>query len=141
MPFIGDITPSKNGTFTPGTKIPIISMEEAKSMSPDYFLVLPWAFRSDILLRESETIKSGVKFIFPLPFVEIVAQMNSNQITHTDTIDYSIVIPVYQNEGSLDETFRKLKKYVIDKNRQYSSEIIFVDDGSTDNSFQILKKL
>ena len=67
--------------------------------------------------------------------------MNSDQITHTNTIDYSIVIPVYQNEGSLDETFRKLKKYVIDKNRQYSSEIIFVDDGSTDNSFQILKKL
>jgi len=73
LPCIGDITPSKNGTFTPGTKIPIISMEKAKSMCPDYFLVLPWAFRSDILLRESETIKNGAKFIFPLPFVEIVS--------------------------------------------------------------------
>ncbi len=73
LPCIGDITPSKNGTFTPGTEIPIISMEKAKSMCPDYFLVLPWAFRSDILLRESETIKNGVKFIFPLPFVEIVS--------------------------------------------------------------------
>ena len=72
LPYIGDITPLKSGTFTPGTKIPIISMEEAKAMKPDYFLVLPWAFRNDILLREKEVLFSGTKFIFPLPFVEIV---------------------------------------------------------------------
>jgi len=73
LPYIGDITPFKDGTFTPGTKIPIISMEKAKSMCPDYFLVLPWAFRSNILLREQDTISNGTKFIFPLPFVEIVS--------------------------------------------------------------------
>ena len=73
LPFIGDITPFKDGAFTPGTKIPIISMEKAKAMKPDYFLVLPWAFRSDILLREKETLRTGAKFIFPLPFVEIVS--------------------------------------------------------------------
>jgi 2-polyprenyl-3-methyl-5-hydroxy-6-metoxy-1,4-benzoquinol methylase len=73
LPFIGDITPSKDGAFSPGTKIPIISMKLAKEMKPDYFLVLPWAFRGDILLREKETIANGTKFIFPLPFVEIVS--------------------------------------------------------------------
>lgn len=73
LPFIGDITPSKDGVFTPGSKIPIISMEKAKALKPDYFLVLPWGFRSDILLREKETIANGTKFIFPLPFVEIVS--------------------------------------------------------------------
>ena len=72
LPFIGDITPFKDGAFTPGTKIPIISMEKAKAMKPDYFLVLPWAFRNDILQREKETIQNRIKFIFPLPFVEIV---------------------------------------------------------------------
>ena len=50
-----------------------ISMEKAKAMNPDYFLVLPWGFRGDILLREKETIANGTKFIFPLPFVEIVS--------------------------------------------------------------------
>lgn len=70
---IGDITPFKDGVFTPGTKIPVVSMEKAKAMKPDYFLVLPWAFRSDILSREKETIHNGTKFIFPLPFVEIVS--------------------------------------------------------------------
>jgi len=48
-------------------------MEKAKAMKPDYFLVLPWGFRGDILLREKETIANGTKFIFPLPFVEIVS--------------------------------------------------------------------
>ena len=73
LTYIGDITSFKDGVFTPGTKIPVISMDKARSMNPDYFLVLPWAFRSDILLREKETIKNGTKFIFPLPFVEIVS--------------------------------------------------------------------
>jgi hypothetical protein len=73
LPYIGDITSFKDGTFTPGTKIPIISMDKARSLNPDYFLVLPWAFRNDILLREKETIQNGIKFIFPLPFVEIVS--------------------------------------------------------------------
>ena len=73
LPYIGDITSFKDGVFTPGTKIPVISMDKAKAMNPDYFLVLPWAFRNDILLREKETVRNGTKFIFPLPFVEIVS--------------------------------------------------------------------
>ncbi|MBF0243775.1 MAG: methyltransferase domain-containing protein [Planctomycetes bacterium] len=72
LPCIGDITPFKDGTFTPGTLIPIISMDKAKAIKPDYFLVLPWAFRNDILTREKECLANGTKFIFPLPFVEIV---------------------------------------------------------------------
>ena len=56
-------------------------------------------------------------------------------------IDYSIIIPVYQNEGSLTETFHTIKTNVIDKNHQYSSELIFIDDGSTDKSFQIMYAL
>ena len=73
LPYIGDITPFKDGVFTPGTKIPVISMEKAKAMNPNYFLVLPWAFRNDIILREKGTLHNGTKFIFPLPFVEIVS--------------------------------------------------------------------
>ena len=72
LPYIGDITPFKDGAYTPGSKIPIISIEKAKAMKPDYFLVLPWAFRNDIVMREKKTLSSGVKLIFPLPFVEIV---------------------------------------------------------------------
>ena len=45
---------------------------EAKAMSPDYFLVLPWHFKENILAREQEFLSKGGKFIFPLPEIEIV---------------------------------------------------------------------
>lgn len=72
IPFIAEVNPDKFGTYTPGTLIPIISEEEAKKMKPDYFLVLPWHFKYNILNREKEYIANGGKFIFPLPEIEIV---------------------------------------------------------------------
>jgi hypothetical protein len=72
IPFIAEVNSEKFGSFTPGTKIPIISEEEAKKMKPDYFLVLPWHFKNSILQREEEFISNGGKFIFPLPEIEIV---------------------------------------------------------------------
>jgi hypothetical protein len=72
IPFIAEVNPEKFGSFTPGTKIPIISEKEAKEMKPDYFLVLPWHFKNNILSREEEYMSNGGKFIFPLPEIEIV---------------------------------------------------------------------
>jgi hypothetical protein len=72
IPFIAEVNEEKFGSFTPGTKIPIISEKEAKAMNPDYFLVLPWHFKDNILAREEEYISKGGKFIFPLPEIEIV---------------------------------------------------------------------
>lgn len=69
---IADVNPDKYGAFTPGTNIPIVSEKEAKAMNPDYFLVLPWHFKANILEREQEYIALGGKFIFPLPEIEII---------------------------------------------------------------------
>lgn len=69
---IAEVNRDKFGSFTPGTLIPIVSEEQAKKMNPDYFLVLPWHFRENILARESEFRKSGGKFLFPLPQIESV---------------------------------------------------------------------
>jgi hypothetical protein len=67
LPAIAEVNEDKFGSFTPGTKIPIISEREAKERHPDYFLVLPWHFRAPILERESEFLSNGGGFIFPLP--------------------------------------------------------------------------
>lgn len=72
IPYIAEVNEQKFGSFTPGTHIPIISEKEAKHMKPDYFLVLPWHFKDNILAREQEFIEQGGKFIFPLPEIEIV---------------------------------------------------------------------
>jgi cyclopropane fatty-acyl-phospholipid synthase-like methyltransferase len=72
LPAIAEVNEDKFGCFTPGTNIPIISEREAHAMKPDYFLVLPWHFRDNIVQRESAFLRGGGKMIFPLPAVETV---------------------------------------------------------------------
>lgn len=72
LPFIADVNEEKFGRLTPGTHIPIISEEEAHRLRPDYFLVLPWHFRSNLIQREAEFLKRGGKMIFPLPQIETI---------------------------------------------------------------------
>jgi len=55
------------------------------------------------------------------------------------TIDYSIVIPVFNEEGNLEPLYARLTNVMQNLKKPY--EIIFVDDGSSDQSFQILKGL
>lgn len=55
--------------------------------------------------------------------------------------DYSIVIPVYFNEGSLRELAASIRNEVLEKLSDCRGEIIFVDDGSRDASFSVLQSL
>jgi glycosyltransferase involved in cell wall biosynthesis len=51
----------------------------------------------------------------------------------------SIVVPVFNEKESLVAFYQELKKSLLDLKRDY--EIIFVDDGSTDDSLMVLQKL
>ena len=53
--------------------------------------------------------------------------------------DISIIIPVLNEEGNLLELYDRLTKVLKTFKKLY--EIIFIDDGSKDGSFDILKKL
>ncbi len=72
IPFIAEVNPDKFGRFTPGTHIPIISEAEAHAMNPDYLLVMPWHFRSNLVQREAGYLQRGGKMIFPLPEIEVI---------------------------------------------------------------------
>lgn len=50
----------------------------------------------------------------------------------------SIVIPVFNEEGNIQPLYKKIKS-VLGRSNNY--EIIFIDDGSTDKSFRILKTI
>ena len=69
--YAAERNPEKYNLFTPGSKIKIISEKFSRKMKPNYYLVLPWHFKKEILSRESTTIKKGSKFIFPLPKFKI----------------------------------------------------------------------
>lgn len=73
LPCIMDVNPDKHGCVTPGTHIPIVSEAEGHARAPDYLLVLPWHFRSNLVAREREFLSRGGRMIFPLPSIEIVS--------------------------------------------------------------------
>ncbi len=72
--FISERSPAKFGLKTIGTDIPIISEEEARVRKPDYMLVLPWHFISEISARESEYLNNGGKLIVPCPKFTIISK-------------------------------------------------------------------
>lgn len=51
----------------------------------------------------------------------------------------SIVVPVYYNEDTLELLYEDMKKKILGKLGEY--EIVFVDDGSGDRSWQMMTKL
>lgn len=69
---IAEVNEEKFGRVTPGTNIPIVSEAVSKETRPDFYLVLPWHFRSGILRRELEYRASGGRFIFPFPEISVV---------------------------------------------------------------------
>jgi len=54
-------------------------------------------------------------------------------------MDLSIVIPLYNEEKNIEPLYEQLKAALEGVGREY--EIIIVDDGSTDGSFDVLKRL
>lgn len=54
-------------------------------------------------------------------------------------MNLSLVIPLYNEEESLVELYNWIRKVMLEN--QFSYEIIFVDDGSTDHSWKIIEDL
>ena len=54
-------------------------------------------------------------------------------------MDISVVIPLYNEADSLVELFTWIKRVL--KEKGFSFEVLFVNDGSTDNSWEIIESL
>ncbi len=54
-------------------------------------------------------------------------------------MDISVIIPLYNEEESLPELFAWIKRVM--KENGFSYEVIFVNDGSTDRSWQVIEAL
>ena len=54
-------------------------------------------------------------------------------------MDISVVVPLYNEEESLPELFAWIER-VMNANG-FSYEVIFVNDGSTDRSWQVIEQL
>ena len=54
-------------------------------------------------------------------------------------MDISVIVPLYNEDESLPELFAWIKR-VMDENK-FTYEVIFVNDGSTDNSWKVINEL
>lgn len=72
IPYIAEVNEDKFGSYTPGSRIPIISENEARIMSPDYLMILPWHFKDYIIEKERAYLNKGGHLFFPLPELEVV---------------------------------------------------------------------
>lgn len=66
--------PEKFGKVIASVGIPIVSEDEGRRQSPDYFLVLPWHFKEQIVQREAAYLAGGGKLLFPLPHPVVVSR-------------------------------------------------------------------
>jgi hypothetical protein len=69
---VTDTTLNKQGKFTPGKHIPIVSPEIGFDKTVDYAFLGAWNFKKEILKKEKEFVKRGGKFITHVPKIKIL---------------------------------------------------------------------
>ncbi len=72
LEYITDATELKQGLYTPGTHIPIVSPDILKKDTPDHIVLFAWNYADSILEREHDVRSRGSKFILIIPEVKIV---------------------------------------------------------------------
>jgi|TARA_B110000037_G_C17093306_1_gene494930 NDP-4-keto-2,6-dideoxyhexose 3-C-methyltransferase len=87
--YICDANPTKEGKFTPGSHIKIISKNKMRKIKPKYLIVLIWSFRTEVIKQEKKFIKNGGKLIFPLPVFHVVDKENYKKYLKEDFSLYS----------------------------------------------------
>jgi len=67
-----DRNPHKQGTYTPGTRIPIHDPKRIFETKPDYVLILPWNLTKEITSTMAGIKQWGGKFVVPIPTVRVL---------------------------------------------------------------------
>ena len=70
--YVIDTTPNKQGKFTPGKHLPIISPEKGLDNNVDYAFLGAWNFEKEIKQKEKSFLRRGGKFIVHVPKVRII---------------------------------------------------------------------
>ncbi len=70
--YIIDDSPYKQGLYTPGTRIPVVSSSILEKDPPDYIFILAWNFAEPIMKNLKSFKEKNGKFIIPVPSPRIV---------------------------------------------------------------------
>lgn len=70
--YVVDDSPWKQGLYTPGKRIPVVSSKTLYEDRPDYLLILAWNFAESIMKTHKRIRELGGRFIIPVPKPKIV---------------------------------------------------------------------
>jgi cyclopropane fatty-acyl-phospholipid synthase-like methyltransferase len=73
IPYIVDRSALKQGRYTPGAHIPVVSPSRLLEDQPDFVLVLAWNFLEEVMEQQGEYRRRGGQFIVPVPDVKILS--------------------------------------------------------------------
>ena len=71
LPFVVDASPHKQGTFLPGSRIPVVEEQRLKDEKPDYVFILPWNLKEEISEQLDYIREWGGKFVTAIPKLNI----------------------------------------------------------------------
>lgn len=72
LQFTVDRNEYKQGTYVPGTGIPVFEPQRIMEEKPDYVFILPWNLKDEIMTQMSQVREWGGKFVVPIPELSIV---------------------------------------------------------------------
>jgi len=72
MDYTVDRSPHKQGSFLPGTHIPVYAPEKLVETRPDYVVILPWNLRDEVVSSMSHIRDWGGRFVVFIPRVEVI---------------------------------------------------------------------
>ena len=72
--YVTDTTLNKQGRFTPGMHIPIISPEKGMNESVNYAFLGAWNFKKEIFRKEKILLNKGLRFISHVPWPQIIGK-------------------------------------------------------------------
>lgn len=74
LDYVIDDAPAKQGSYTPGTHLEIVSSDILNTKHrPDYVLLFAWPFVKEIKKRQEKYLKNSGRIILPLPEVKIIS--------------------------------------------------------------------
>ena len=70
--YVVDSNPHKQGTFLPGTHIPVFAPDRIGQTQPDYILLLPWNLQAELSEQLAYSREWGCQLLIPIPTVKLV---------------------------------------------------------------------
>lgn len=71
LAYVVDRSPSKQGKYLPGSRIPIVSEDRLRLDRPDWIVIFPWNIRDEISTQLAYARDWGAKFVTAIPSLTI----------------------------------------------------------------------